>query len=187
MACVPDYSSYFAFPRGRLQNSGYSGVATYCRESTQCRPWGVELSFILECEEIFDKKWTKYAFDELDEEHQFATRWPRVYETQTQIGLAPSLLGVNFWKNVDSEGRCVVSKFEFTIDTSDASKKLFVFNVYCPRNDSTRPERRHFQLRFYHMLEMRAFQLLKYTTFKLNLIKYSLTKLYFLENQITTM
>ena len=159
---MPDFSSYFSFPRGQLQTSGYSGVATFCRESSQTRPSAAEISLFLDSEEIFIKRNKSFEFDELDEEHQFAQRWPEIFNQQSKIGLQPSQLGVNMWKLVDGEGRCLVTKHEFHIEGCQSSKYLFVFNFYCPRNDQTRPERQHFQLRFYHLLQKRAFQLLKY-------------------------
>lgn len=158
---MPDFTSYFAFPRGQLQTSGYSGVATFCRETTETRPSGAEATLYLESDEIFPKNCKQYEFDELDEEYHFSERWPAVHRQQTQIGLPPSQLGVYMWKLVDSEGRCIITKHSFNIDGSESVKNLFIFNNYSPRNDSTRPERQHFQLRFYHMLEKRALQLLK--------------------------
>lgn len=161
MAFVPDHTSYFSFPRGKLLNSGYSGVATFCRESTESRPLTIEVSLISDCDEIFPNSCKSFEFDQLDEEYLFSKRWPKVFASQSQIGLPVTSLGVQMWKLVDGEGRCLVSKHTFTIDESlDQVQNLFIFNVYCPRNDTTRPERLHFQLRFYHMLEKRALQLL---------------------------
>lgn len=165
MAFVPDFSSYFAFPRGQLQTSGFNGVATFCRESEGARPSSSEVSLFLDVGEIFQKNLNAYAFDTLDEEHQFATRWPLVYGQQKQIGLPPSQLGVNMWKFVDGEGRCVVTKHAFTITGIESTKNLFIFNLYCPRKDDSRPERQHYQLRFYHMVEKRAMQLLRFVVF----------------------
>ncbi|KAH9398720.1 DNA-(apurinic or apyrimidinic site) lyase 2 [Tyrophagus putrescentiae] len=48
MAFVPDFTSYFAFPRGQLQTSGFNGVATFCRESAGVRPSHAEVTLFLD-------------------------------------------------------------------------------------------------------------------------------------------
>ncbi|XP_061470081.1 DNA-(apurinic or apyrimidinic site) endonuclease 2 isoform X2 [Rhineura floridana] len=61
---------------------------------------------------------------------------------------------------LDSEGRAVITRHR--ICTSEQQEtKLTVINVYCPRADPEKPERRDFKLRFYHLLQARAEALLR--------------------------
>lgn len=146
---MDQYSSYFAFPRGQLLQSGYSGVATYC--STKCTPVLCEVGLFQETCPLFQGK-----LDESAEDIAFLDAWFKWISNYDQHKHKCN------WKLVDGEGRCVVTKHTVQLsDTPNSSYNLFLFNVYCPRNDSTRPEREHFQLRFYHLLQQRACQLLR--------------------------
>ncbi|KAF4072250.1 hypothetical protein AMELA_G00260900 [Ameiurus melas] len=94
-AIVDGYNSYFSFSRGR---TGYSGVATFCKDSA-----------------------TPFAAEE---------------------GLT---------------GRAVITqhKFKHSLD-AEGSETLTVINVYCPRADPEKPERKIFKLQFYKLLQSRA-------------------------------
>lgn len=157
IALVNDFTSYFTFPKGDLLNSSYSGVATYCRESIQSRP--VDCNIDLHCrdnQEVFKQ----FYLDDDEEEDCFVKLWNQEYfkvkKRRKQLCAT--------WKQVDSEGRCVVTKHAFKmIDEQEQvqeQKFLYVFNVYCPRNDQTREEREEYQLRFYYLLEKRVWQIL---------------------------
>ena len=156
MAFIPDYTSYFSFPQGQLQNSGYSGVASYCKESTGTRPIACDSSFFVSRSEIFGDM----EFDEEDELCVYGNRWPELISQHDSLPIQCS--PNNLWRLADSEGRCLVSKHQFKdFSSPDQTKFLFIFNLYCPRNDLERIERQHYQIRFYHMLQKRALQLLK--------------------------
>ena len=146
MSSIEDYTSYFTFPKGQLQTSGYSGVATYCRESSEIRPDAAEVSLLYDTTELFD------PLDENEEDELFLKFWN-----------TEDLRNVS-WKLVDSEGRTVVTRHRFRFDSDDKAlvRHLYVFNVYCPRRDCTRAEREEYQLRFYHLLTKRASQLMRY-------------------------
>jgi AP endonuclease-2 len=131
MAFVPNYSSYFSFPKHR---TGYSGVVSYCEESI--RPFGVEDSLI---------KWDE-IISESDESFELSNSFS---ESQTKSDL----------KNLDSEGRVIISKH--LIQMSDSLINLHIFNVYCPRADPERTDRKQFKLNFYKLLEEKAKYLIK--------------------------
>ncbi|KAK2851731.1 hypothetical protein Q5P01_008007 [Channa striata] len=93
-AIVDGYNSYFSYSRGR---SGYSGVATYCKDSA-----------------------TPFAAE---------------------------------------EGRAIITQHK--IMCQDKVKTVTVINVYCPRADPEKPERKQFKLQFYKLLQCRAEAILK--------------------------
>ncbi|XP_032790363.2 DNA-(apurinic or apyrimidinic site) endonuclease 2 isoform X1 [Daphnia magna] len=98
-ALVEGYSSYYSFSR---KKSGYSGVATYCKNS--CMPFQAEegLAGTLSSHEA------KIDF------------YDSVHGSFTDEGL----------KALDSEGRCVMTLHRFKEEETVAS--LIVINVYCP-------------------------------------------------------
>lgn len=150
MAFVDGYSSYFSFPLGKLFQSGYSGVVTYCGVG------GTPLQCEISLHHKVDDKLFHTKFDEEEENIQFEKDWSELItnyeENQNKCK----------WNWVDCEGRCVVTKHRLKIEGSSVSEfNLHVFNVYCPRNDTIKPEREHYQLRFYHLLQKRAFQLIR--------------------------
>ncbi|KAM8863455.1 DNA-(apurinic or apyrimidinic site) endonuclease 2 [Spinachia spinachia] len=126
-AIVEGYNSYFSFSRGR---SGYSGVATYCRDSA-----------------------TPFAAEEgltgLLTNHEGAVG---CYGDHKEFGseeLQP----------LDNEGRAVITQHR--IMCRGKEQVLTVINVYCPRADPEKPERKRFKLQFYKLLQCRAEAILK--------------------------
>ncbi|XP_051964575.1 DNA-(apurinic or apyrimidinic site) endonuclease 2-like isoform X1 [Xyrauchen texanus] len=121
-AIVDGYNSYFSFSRGR---SGYSGVATYCKDTGT--PFLAEegLTGLLTSHgEAIGCYGDKAAFS--NEE----------------------LLAL------DNEGRAVITQHQFI--GIDRPEKLTVINVYCPRADPDKPERKQYKLQFYRLLQSRA-------------------------------
>uniref|UniRef100_A0A8C2QBI4 DNA-(apurinic or apyrimidinic site) endonuclease n=1 Tax=Cyprinus carpio TaxID=7962 RepID=A0A8C2QBI4_CYPCA len=121
-AIVDGYNSYFSFSRGR---SGYSGVATYCKDSAT--PFLAEegLTGLL------------------------ANQGEAVgcYGDQVELS-SEELLAL------DNEGRAVITQHHFV--GKDGPQKLTVINVYCPRADPDKPERKQYKLQFYQLLQCRA-------------------------------
>uniref|UniRef100_A0A8C2DIS7 DNA-(apurinic or apyrimidinic site) endonuclease n=1 Tax=Cyprinus carpio TaxID=7962 RepID=A0A8C2DIS7_CYPCA len=119
---VDGYNSYFSFSRGR---SGYSGVATYCKDSAT--PFLAEegLTGLL------------------------ANQGEAVgcYGDQVELS-SEELLAL------DNEGRAVITQHHFI--GTDGPQKLTVINVYCPRADPDKPERKQYKLQFYRLLQCRA-------------------------------
>lgn len=121
-AIVDGYNSYFSFCRGR---SGYSGVATYCKNSAT--PFAAEegLTGLLTNHEgtvgcYGDQK--EFASDEL--------------------------------QLLDNEGRAVITQHKISWERQ--MKTITIVNVYCPRADPEKPERKQFKLQFYKLLQCRA-------------------------------
>lgn len=121
-AIVDGYNSYFGYSRGR---SGYSGVATYCKDSA-----------------------TPFAAEEgltgLLTNHEGSVG---CYGDHTEFPSKELQL-------LDSEGRAVITQHR--IMCQDKVQTLTVINVYCPRADPEKPERKHFKLQFYKLLQCRA-------------------------------
>ncbi|KAM4610235.1 DNA-(apurinic or apyrimidinic site) endonuclease 2 [Polymixia lowei] len=121
-AIVDGYNSYFSFSRGR---SGYSGVATYCKDSA-----------------------TPFAAEEgltgLLTNHEGTVG---CYGDHTEFsGEELELL--------DNEGRAVITQHR--IMCQNQIQTVAVVNVYCPRADPEKPERKQFKLQFYKLLQCRA-------------------------------
>ncbi|XP_067249768.1 DNA-(apurinic or apyrimidinic site) lyase 2 isoform X2 [Chanodichthys erythropterus] len=55
---------------------------------------------------------------------------------------------------LDNEGRAVITQHHFI--GTDGPQKLTVINVYCPRADPDKPERKQYKLQFYQLLQCRA-------------------------------
>lgn len=126
-AIVDGYNSYFSFSRGR---SGYSGVATYCKDCA-----------------------TPFAAEEgltgLLTNHEGAVG---SYGDQTEFcGEELQLL--------DNEGRAVITQHRVMCQNKEQT--VTVINVYCPRADPEKPERKQFKLQFYKLLQCRAEAVLK--------------------------
>ncbi|KAK7135928.1 hypothetical protein R3I94_014557 [Phoxinus phoxinus] len=121
-AIVDGYNSYFSFSRGR---GGYSGVATYCKDTAT--PFLAEegLTGLL------------------------ANQGEAVgcYGDQVELS-SEELLAL------DNEGRAVITQHHFM--GTDGPQKLIVINVYCPRADPDKPERKQYKLQFYQLLQCRA-------------------------------
>ncbi|XP_068608408.1 DNA-(apurinic or apyrimidinic site) endonuclease 2 [Brachionichthys hirsutus] len=126
-AIVDGYNSYFSYSRGR---SGYSGVATYCKDSAT--PFAAEegLSGLLTNHEG--------AIGCYGDQAEFCAK-------ELQV--------------LDNEGRAFITQHR--IVCQDKQKTLTVINVYCPRADPDKPERKQFKLQFYRLLQCRAEAILK--------------------------
>ncbi|XP_052055296.1 DNA-(apurinic or apyrimidinic site) endonuclease 2-like [Apodemus sylvaticus] len=127
LAVVEGYNSYFSFSRSR---SGYSGVATFCKDTA-----------------------TPVAAEE-GLSGQFATLnghvgcYGNMNEfTQEQL------------RALDSEGRAVLTQHKIYTQEGK-EKLLTLINVYCPHADPGNPERLTFKMHFYRLLQIRAEALL---------------------------
>lgn len=126
-AIVDGYNSYFSFSRGR---SGYSGVATFCKDrATPCA--------------------AEEGLSGLLTSHDGAVK---CYGDHTDFSTEELQL-------LDNEGRAVITKHK--IMCQGESQTLAVINVYCPRADPEKPERKQFKLQFYKLLQSRAEEILK--------------------------
>ncbi|KAL6458830.1 hypothetical protein MHYP_G00323020 [Metynnis hypsauchen] len=121
-AVVDGYNSYFSFSRGR---SGYSGVATFCKDTAT--PFAAEEGLTGLLANLGD------AVGCYGDQCAFSTE-----ELQS----------------LDSEGRAVITQHKFMRE--EGSETLTVINVYCPRADPEKPERKLFKLQFYKLLQSRA-------------------------------
>jgi len=122
IACIPGFTSYYGFSRRR---SGYSGVATYCRQ--HCTPRQAEEGIGGGGDDIggIDVLRQEFSGEEL--------------------------------KNLDAEGRCVITRHE--VDTDGKEQGLVIINLYCPRAGKDQPEyhkRVKFKLQFYKAVDLRA-------------------------------
>ncbi|KAF4110028.1 hypothetical protein G5714_009280 [Onychostoma macrolepis] len=121
-AIVDGYNSYFSFSRGR---SGYSGVATYCKDTA-----------------------TPFLAEEgltglLANQGEAVGCYGDQFELSSEELLA-----------LDNEGRAFITQHHFI--GKDGPQKLTVINVYCPRADPDKPERKQYKLQFYQLLQCRA-------------------------------
>ncbi|XP_075041041.1 DNA-(apurinic or apyrimidinic site) endonuclease 2 isoform X2 [Mixophyes fleayi] len=127
-AIVEGYNSYFSFSRAR---SGYSGVATFCKNSTTPQAAEEGLSG-----QLTNQKGSVGCYGSTEE-----------FSEEELLSL-------------DQEGRAVITQHR--ILTSDGKEDtLTVINVYCPRADPEKPERKIYKLRFYHLLQLRAETILR--------------------------
>ncbi|XP_054645193.1 DNA-(apurinic or apyrimidinic site) lyase 2 [Dunckerocampus dactyliophorus] len=128
-AIVDGYNSYFSFSRGR---SGYSGVATYCKDSA-----------------------TPFAAEEgltgLLTNHEGAIGCYGNHSEFTDEDL----------QLLDKEGRAVITQHRVRCSDNIQYSTVTVINVYCPRADPEKPERKQFKLHFYQLLQSRAEAILK--------------------------
>ncbi|KAI4895855.1 hypothetical protein NFI96_021423, partial [Prochilodus magdalenae] len=121
-AIVEGYNSYFSFSRGR---SGYSGVATFCKDTAT--PFAAEEGLTGLLANQGD------AVGSYGDQDEFCAE-----ELQA----------------LDGEGRAVITQHKFM--GAEGSETLTVINVYCPRADPEKPERKLFKLQFYKLLQSRA-------------------------------
>ncbi|XP_056279218.1 DNA-(apurinic or apyrimidinic site) lyase 2 [Pseudoliparis swirei] len=126
-AIVDGYNSYFSFSRGR---SGYSGVATYCKDSATPSAAEEGLTGLLTNHEG--------AVGSYGDQTEFCSEELRL---------------------LDNEGRAVITQHR--IMCSEKEQTVTVINVYCPRADPEKPERKQFKLQFYKLLQSRAEAILK--------------------------
>nr|BAC38287.1 unnamed protein product [Mus musculus] len=127
LAIVEGYNSYFSFSRSR---SGYSGVATFCKDSATpvAAEEGLSGVFATLNGDIG-------CYGNMDE------------FTQEELRV------------LDSEGRALLTQHKIrTLEGKE--KTLTLINVYCPHADPGKPERLTFKMRFYRLLQMRAEALL---------------------------
>ncbi|XP_078597869.1 DNA-(apurinic or apyrimidinic site) endonuclease 2-like [Branchiostoma floridae x Branchiostoma japonicum] len=129
-AIVEGYSSYFSFSRVR---SGYSGVATYCKDGATP----------IKAEEGLTGLLTNQK-----EEDIIGCYGDQTMFTEDELRL------------LDKEGRAVITQHTIR-DTDGKECPLAVINVYCPRADPEKEERKDFKLRFYRLLQTRAQALLQ--------------------------
>ncbi|XP_076859744.1 DNA-(apurinic or apyrimidinic site) endonuclease 2 [Brachyhypopomus gauderio] len=121
-AIVEGYNSYFGFSRGR---SGYSGVATFCKDTAT--PFEAEEGLT----------------------GLFASNGEALGCCGDQSAFSSEEL-----LSLDSEGRAVITQHKFR--GAEGTEMLTVINVYCPRADPEKPERKLFKLQFYKLLQSRA-------------------------------
>ncbi|KAM9341904.1 DNA-(apurinic or apyrimidinic site) endonuclease 2 [Pholidichthys leucotaenia] len=126
-AVVEGYNSYFSYSRGR---SGYSGVATYCKD--RATPFAAE-----------------EGLTGLLTNHEGAVG---CYGDHTEFSNEELQM-------LDNEGRAVITQHHITCQGKDLT--VTVINVYCPRADPEKPERKKFKLQFYKLLQGRAEAILK--------------------------
>ncbi|XP_056396225.1 DNA-(apurinic or apyrimidinic site) endonuclease 2 isoform X2 [Hyla sarda] len=128
VAIIEGYNSYFSFSRVR---SGYSGVATFCKNST-----------------------TPLAAEEGLSGQLAGQRGSIGCYGDTEEFSGEELL------SLDQEGRTVITQHKI-LTTDSKEETLTVINVYCPRADPEKPERKSYKLRFYRLLQIRAEAILK--------------------------
>ncbi|XP_053871050.1 DNA-(apurinic or apyrimidinic site) endonuclease 2 [Malaclemys terrapin pileata] len=130
LAMVDGYNSYFSFCRTR---SGYSGVATFCKDSATPLAAEEGLSGLL----------------------------ARPGEGGA-VGCYGDLGAFTHQelKALDSEGRAVITHHRIRT-SAEQETTLTVINVYCPRADPQRPDRVAYQTSFYRLLQGRAEALLR--------------------------
>ncbi|XP_062940050.1 DNA-(apurinic or apyrimidinic site) endonuclease 2 [Cynocephalus volans] len=127
LAIVEGYNSYFSFSRNR---SGYSGVATFCKDNTTPVAAEEGLSGLLATQ-----NGDVGCYGNMDE------------FTQDEL-----------WA-LDSEGRALLTQHKICT-WEGKERILTIINVYCPHADSGKPERLAFKMRFYRLLQIRAEALL---------------------------
>ncbi|XP_053058340.1 DNA-(apurinic or apyrimidinic site) endonuclease 2 isoform X1 [Acinonyx jubatus] len=127
LAITEGYNSYFSFSRSR---SGYSGVATFCKDSATPVAAEEGLSGLLATQ-----KGDVGCYGNMDE------------FTQEEL------------RALDSEGRALLTQHKIRT-WEGKEKILTLINVYCPHADPGKPERLAFKMRFYSLLKIRAEALL---------------------------
>ncbi|KAF2368587.1 Zinc finger GRF-type [Trinorchestia longiramus] len=152
LALIQGYTSYFSFSRKR---SGYSGVATYVKES--CTP-------VYACEGLCGTLMPEMKASTSINQQKVSAGCKNM---ALVIAAASSpLLGE--WakqtlKDIDNEGRTVITVHNLvpTDEADDLPQKsdpvpLAIINVYCPRVDPERADRGLYKLQFYRALRLRA-------------------------------
>ncbi|KAJ8302012.1 hypothetical protein KUTeg_020999 [Tegillarca granosa] len=128
-AIVEGYNSYFSFSRKR---SGYSGVATFCKNTAVPIKAEEGLTDLLNPKQ--DGKVGCYGnvSEFTDEELE----------------------------SLDAEGRSLITQHRIRKKNGEEAD-LAIINVYCPRADPEREDRQLYKLRFHALLQTRAEALLK--------------------------
>ncbi|CAO2640015.1 DNA-(apurinic or apyrimidinic site) endonuclease 2 [Lemmus lemmus] len=127
LAVVEGYNSYFSFSRSQ---SGYSGVATFCKDSATP----------VAAEEGLSGLFATLSGD-------IGCYGNMTEFTQEQL------------RALDSEGRALLTQHKICT-WEGKEKPLTLINVYCPYANPGRPERLAFKMRFYRLLQIRAEALL---------------------------
>ncbi|XP_037009610.2 DNA-(apurinic or apyrimidinic site) endonuclease 2 isoform X1 [Artibeus jamaicensis] len=127
LAIIEGYNSYFSFSRNR---SGYSGVATFCKDSAMPVAAEEGLSGLLATQ-----NGDVGCYGNMDE------------FTQEEL------------RALDNEGRALLTQHKICT-REGKEKILTLINVYCPHVDPGKPERLAFKMRFYRLLQIRAEALL---------------------------
>ncbi|XP_004598385.2 DNA-(apurinic or apyrimidinic site) endonuclease 2 [Ochotona princeps] len=127
LAIIEGYNSYFSFSRNR---SGYSGVATFCKDSAtpEAAEEGLSGLFATQNGDVG-------CYGNMDE------------FTQDEL------------RALDSEGRALLTQHKIRTQEGQ-ERTLTLINVYCPHADPGKPERLTFKMRFYRLLQIRAEALL---------------------------
>ncbi len=108
------------------KRTGYSGVATFCKSNVTpiCAEEGLSGLFAPDKDSVGHYQNLNVEF------------------SQEEL------------KNLDSEGRCVLTLHQIEVDNE--LQKLAIFNLYCPRADPEKPERIVYQQKFHKLVELRA-------------------------------
>ena len=78
--------------------------------------------------------------------------------TRDGVGLSEDVdreFGRDEVRALDSEGRCVMTRHRVRVPAG-GQRHLVLFNVYCPRGDPERADRRLMKMKFYRALDIRA-------------------------------
>lgn len=127
LAIVEGYNSYFSFSRSR---SGYSGVATFCKDGAT---------------PVAAEEGLSGLFATLNRDIGCYGNMSEF--TQEQL------------RALDSEGRALLTQHKIcTLEGTEMP--LTLINVYCPHADPGKPERLTFKMNFYRLLQIRAEALL---------------------------
>ncbi|GFU44076.1 DNA-(apurinic or apyrimidinic site) lyase 2 [Nephila pilipes] len=127
-ALINGYTSYFSYPR---KQSGYSGVATYCKDKFMPEDAEEGLSSSILTENIVFPSdafsFSEFLFDDV--------------------------------AKFDSEGRAITTYH--LIKHENKIQRLAIINVYCPRVDPDKPERFLYKMQFCFLLEEKLRELCK--------------------------
>ncbi|PSN46748.1 DNA-(apurinic or apyrimidinic site) lyase 2 [Blattella germanica] len=132
IAIVEGYNSYYGYPRSK---TGFSGVATYCKE--RFTPFQAE-------EGLSGLFGSANATDGIG-----------------CYGSIKSEFSKTELRDLEYEGRAVITLHKIKVADGPIWKSLALINVYCPRADPQNAQRGFMKLRYYHLLEARANALMK--------------------------
>ncbi|XP_055936365.1 DNA-(apurinic or apyrimidinic site) endonuclease 2-like [Argiope bruennichi] len=125
-ALIDGYTSYFSYPR---KQSGYSGVASYCKDT--------------------------YVPEDA-EEGLCSSNISENYSSLTDV-LSFSEVFPDSDVKFDPEGRIIITYH--LIKYEDEIQRLAVINIYCPRVDPEKPERFLYKMQFCLLLEAKVKEL----------------------------
>uniref|UniRef100_A0A915HRU6 DNA-(apurinic or apyrimidinic site) endonuclease n=1 Tax=Romanomermis culicivorax TaxID=13658 RepID=A0A915HRU6_ROMCU len=154
VALIAGYNSYFSFCQKR---AGYSGVATFVRNSHQ--PTAAQDVFVdtEDPHKHLRLKAAKQSADGKKPNHRPMHRSITTFFSENSNSSTSTKSSVLFNKErlneLQSEGRVVITKHKLKDQESGSIINLHVVNVYCPRNDPDRPERAQYQLDFLKLME----------------------------------